>query len=132
MVRNFTSVFQDEFPGLLPLREEKFTIKLLPSTVQNFTPPYRMTPVELAELDIQLKELQRLEFNCPSSYPLGAPVFFAKEEDGSIRLCIDYRKLNVVTVKNKYPMLGSMISSVNCRGRDAFRRSTCRPTIINC
>ncbi|RVW12300.1 Transposon Ty3-G Gag-Pol polyprotein [Vitis vinifera] len=66
--------------------------------------PYRMAPVELKELNIQLQELQTKGFIRPSTSPWGAPVLFVKKKDGSLRLCVDYRKLNRVTVKNKYPL----------------------------
>src|SRR3954462_8080422 len=63
-----------------------------------------MSPAELVELKLQLDELIKLKFIEKSVSPWGAPVLFAKKKDGTMRLCIDYRKLNAVTVKNKYPM----------------------------
>ena len=67
-------------------------------------PLYRMVPVELKELNEQLKELLDKGFIRPSTSPWGAPVLFVKKKDGSLRLCIDYRQLNKVTIKNKYPL----------------------------
>ena len=64
--------------------------------------PYRMAPVELKELNIQLQELQSKGFIRPSTSPWGAPILFVKKKDGSLWLCVDYRKLNRVTMKNKY------------------------------
>ena len=63
-----------------------------------------MAPIGLKELNIQLQELQTKGFIRPSTSPWGAPVLFVKKKDGSLRLCVDYRKLNRVTVKNKYPL----------------------------
>ena len=63
-----------------------------------------MAPIELKELNIQLQELQSKGYIRPSTSPWGAPVLFVKKKDGSLRLCVDYRKLNRVTVKNKYPL----------------------------
>ena len=67
-------------------------------------PPYRMVPVELKELKDQLQELLDKGFIRPSTSPWGAPVLFVKEKDGSLRLCIDYKQLNKVTIMNKYPL----------------------------
>ena len=66
--------------------------------------PYRMTPLELKELKTQLEELLNKGFICPSTSPWEALVLFVKKKDDTLRLCIDYRKLNRVTVKNKYPL----------------------------
>ena len=63
-----------------------------------------MAASELVELNKQLEELQRIGFIRPSSSPWGAPVLFVKKKDGSMRLCVDYRALNEVTIKNKYPL----------------------------
>jgi hypothetical protein len=63
-----------------------------------------MAPLELRELKEQLQELLDKGFICPSVSPWGAPVLFVKKKDGLMRLCIDYRELNKVTVKNKYPL----------------------------
>ena len=67
-------------------------------------PPYRMAPTKLKELNEQLKEFLEQGFIRPSTSPWGAPVLFVKKKDGSLRLCIDYRQLNKVTIKNKYPL----------------------------
>jgi hypothetical protein len=66
--------------------------------------PYKMTPKELAELKVQLNELMNKDFIRPSSSPWGCPALFVKKKDQSLRLCVDYRPLNAVTIKNKYPL----------------------------
>ncbi|PRQ45991.1 putative nucleotidyltransferase, Ribonuclease H [Rosa chinensis] len=104
VVRKFPDVFPDELPGLPPEREIDFTIELLPGTAPIYQAPYRMAPAELKELKTQLQELLDKGFIRPSVSPWGAPVLFVKKKDGTLRLCIDYRKLNKVTVKNKYPL----------------------------
>ena len=75
---------------------------MLPGTQPISIPPYRMAPAELNELREQLKDLLDKGFIRPSCSPWGAPVLFVKKKDGSLRLCVDYRQLNKVTVKNKY------------------------------
>jgi hypothetical protein len=104
VVREFIDVFPDELPGMPPDREIEFTIDLLPGTAPISKAPYRMAPRELAELKGQLQELLDKGFIRPSVSPWGAPVLFVKKKDGSMRLCIDYRELNKVTIKNKYPL----------------------------
>ncbi|RVW37589.1 Transposon Ty3-I Gag-Pol polyprotein [Vitis vinifera] len=91
-------------PGLKGEREVEFTIDLAPGTTPISKAPYRMAPMELKELKIQLQELLDKGFIRPSVSPWGAPVLFVKKNDGSMRLCIDYRELNKVTVRNKYPL----------------------------
>eukprot|EP00261_Vitis_vinifera_P040692 XP_019081935.1 PREDICTED: uncharacterized protein LOC109124301 [Vitis vinifera] len=85
-------------------REVEFTIDLVPGTGPMSKAPYRMAPVELKELKVQLQELLDKGFIRPSVSPWGAPVLFVKKNDGSMRLCIDYRELNKMTVRNKYPL----------------------------
>ena len=103
MVCEFLDVFPDEVPGLPPVREIDFTIKLSPGTVPVFGAPYRMAPVELRELKTLLQELLDKRFIGPSMSPWGVSVLFVKKKDGSMRMCIDYYQLNQATVKNKYP-----------------------------
>ncbi|RVW74763.1 Retrovirus-related Pol polyprotein from transposon 17.6 [Vitis vinifera] len=85
-------------------REVEFTIDLAPGTTPISNAPYRMAPMELKDLKIQLQELLYKGFIRPSVSPLGALVLFVKKKDESIRLCIDYRELNKMTMKNKYPL----------------------------
>ncbi|GJY22151.1 putative reverse transcriptase domain-containing protein [Tanacetum coccineum] len=104
VVRDFPEVFLDDLSGLPPLREIEFRIELIPRAVPIAKSPYRLAPSELEELSGQLKELQDKGFIRPSSSPWGAPVLFMKKKDGSFRMCIDYRELNKLTVKNRYPL----------------------------
>lgn len=103
VAREFEDVFA-ALQGLPPDRSDPFTIELEPGTAPLSKAPYRMAPAEMAELKKQLEELLDKGFIRPSSSPWGAPVLFVKKKDGSFRLCIDYRGLNRVTVKNKYPL----------------------------
>ena len=104
VVCEFPNVFPKELPGLPPRREIDFHIDLQPGVAPISVAPYRMAPAELQELKVQLEELLQLGFIRPSVSPWGASAVFAKKKDGSLRLCIDYRKLNRVTIKNKYPL----------------------------
>ncbi|KAL0560281.1 hypothetical protein IC582_000681 [Cucumis melo] len=104
VVRDYPDVFPEELPGLPPHREVEFAIELEPGTVPISRAPYRMAPAELKELKVQLQELLDKGFIRPSVSPWGAPVLFVKKKDGSMRLCIDYRELNKVIVKNRYPL----------------------------
>ena len=82
----------------------EFSIDLIPGTAPISVSPYRMAPLELRELKGQLEELMAKHFVRPSVSPWGAPVLLVKKKDGGMRLCIDYRQLNKVTIKNKYPL----------------------------
>jgi len=97
-------VFPDELPGMPPERDVEFTIDLVPGTKPIAKNAYRLAAPELAELKKQLEELQQKGFIRPAASPWGAPVLFVKKKDGSMRLCVDYRDLNAVTIKNKYPL----------------------------
>ncbi|KAL4013763.1 hypothetical protein IC575_025946 [Cucumis melo] len=101
---DYPDVFPEELPGLPPHREVEFAIEFEPGTVPISRAPYRMAPTVLKELKMQLQELLDKGFIRPSVSPWGAPVLFVKKKDGSMRLCIDYRELNKVTVKNRYPL----------------------------
>ncbi|KAM0045044.1 putative nucleotidyltransferase, Ribonuclease H [Helianthus debilis subsp. tardiflorus] len=103
-VCDFPDVFPKELPGLPPDREVEFTIDLIPGAEPISKAPYRMAPLELKELKEQLQELLELGFIRPSVSPWGAPVLFVKKKDGSLRLCIDYRDLNKITIRNRYPL----------------------------
>jgi hypothetical protein len=105
VVNEFPDVFPEELSGMPPDRDIEFVIELKPGTTPIYRTPFRMTTLELAELKEHIWELLEKGFIRPSSSPWGAPVIFAPKKDGTQRLCVDYRALNEVTVKNKYPLL---------------------------
>ncbi|XP_038875077.1 uncharacterized protein LOC120067606 [Benincasa hispida] len=100
IVKDFPDVFSEDLPGLSPQREIDFAIELELGTTSILRAPYRMALVELKELKVQLQEFLDKGFICPSVSPWGAPVLFVKKKDGSLRLCIDYRELNKVRIKD--------------------------------
>ncbi|GJX97705.1 putative reverse transcriptase domain-containing protein [Tanacetum coccineum] len=132
IIRDFPELFPEDLPGLPPTRQVEFQIDLIPGVapaaqdnrisasemtrqvefqidlIPGVAPvaraPYRLAPSEMKELSEQLKELSDKGFIRPSSSPWGAPVLFVKKKDGSFRMCIDYRELNKLTVKNRYPL----------------------------
>jgi hypothetical protein len=104
VVCEYADVFPDELLGMPPDQDIEFSIELLPGTTPISKRPYRMPPAELAELKKQLQELLDKGFIRPSTLPWGCPALFVKKKDESLRLCIDYHPLNVVTIKNKYPL----------------------------
>ena len=104
VVREFSDVFLKDLPGIPIDREIEFSIDLLPRTSPISKAPYRMALTELKELKEQLQELLEKGFIRPSASPWGAPVLFMQKKDGTMRLCINYRELNQVTVRNKYPL----------------------------
>nr|GEZ76934.1 putative reverse transcriptase domain-containing protein [Tanacetum cinerariifolium] len=93
-----------DFPGLPPARLVEFQIDLILGAAPMARAPYRLAPSEMKELSEQLQELSEKGFIRPSSSPWGASVLFIKKKDGSFRMCIDYRELNKLTVKNRYPL----------------------------
>ncbi|KAJ9536607.1 hypothetical protein OSB04_un000208 [Centaurea solstitialis] len=104
VVREYPEVFPEELPGLPPHRQVEFHIDLIPGAGPIAKSPYRLAPFEMQELSSQLQELLDKGFIRPSSSPWGAPVLFVKKKDGSFRMCIDYRELNKITIKNRYPL----------------------------
>ncbi|GJQ94151.1 putative reverse transcriptase domain-containing protein [Tanacetum coccineum] len=104
VIRDFPEVFPEELPGLPPPRQVEFRIDLIPGAAPVARAPYRLAPSEMKELSEQLQELSKKGFIRPSSSPWGAPVLFVKKKDGSFRMCIDYRELNKLTIKNRYPL----------------------------
>jgi hypothetical protein len=104
VVCEYTDVFPEELPGMPPDHEVEFVIELMPGTAPVSKCPYRMPPNELKELKEQLKVLLDKGFIRPSSSTWGCPALFVKKKDDSLRICVDYRPLNEVTIKNKYPL----------------------------
>ncbi|GKF77653.1 hypothetical protein Tco_0230123 [Tanacetum coccineum] len=101
VIRDFPEVFPDDLPGLPPPRQVEFKIELVPGAAPVARALYRLAPSEMKELADQLQELSEKGFIRPSSSPWGALVLFVKKKDGSFRMCIDYRELNKLTVKNQ-------------------------------
>nr|GEY53554.1 putative reverse transcriptase domain-containing protein [Tanacetum cinerariifolium] len=99
VVREFPDVFPEDLSGLPPSREVEFRIDLIHGAI-----PVAKSPYQMQELANQLKELQDKGFIRPSSSLWGAPVLFVKKKDDSFRMCIDYRELNKLTIKNRYPL----------------------------
>ncbi|GJS82883.1 putative reverse transcriptase domain-containing protein [Tanacetum coccineum] len=104
VIRDFPKVFPDDLSGLPPPRQVKFRIELMPGSAPVTRAPYRLAPSEMKELSDQLKELSEKGSIRLSSSPWGAPVLFAKKKDRTFRMCINYRELNKLTVKNRYPL----------------------------
>ncbi|GJS63289.1 putative reverse transcriptase domain-containing protein [Tanacetum coccineum] len=104
VVRDFPEVFPDDLYGLPPIREIEFRIELIPGSTPVAKSPYSLAPSKMEELSGKLKELQDKGFILLSSSPWGVPVLFVKKKDGSFRMCIDYRELNKLTIKNRYPL----------------------------
>ncbi|GJV15828.1 putative reverse transcriptase domain-containing protein [Tanacetum coccineum] len=102
IIRDFPNVFPEYLPGLPPTRQVEFQIDLVPGAAPVARAPYRLAPSEMKELPEQLQELSNKGFIRTSSSPWGALVLFVKKKDGSFRMCIDYRELNKLTVKNRY------------------------------
>ena len=104
VVCEYEDVFLDELPGLPVQRVVDFGIELHPGTSPISMTPHKMAPVELQELRVQLHELLDKGFIRSSTSPWGASVLFTKKKDKTLRLCIEYRQLNKVTIKNRYPL----------------------------
>ncbi|KAJ0948651.1 putative nucleotidyltransferase, Ribonuclease H [Helianthus annuus] len=104
VVRDYPKVFPEDLPGLPPQRQVEFHIDLVPGAAPVAKAPYRLAPSEMQELSTQLQELLDKGFIRPSFSPWGAPVLFVKKKDGSFRMCMDYRELNKLTIKNRYPL----------------------------
>ncbi|GKD40667.1 hypothetical protein Tco_1260874, partial [Tanacetum coccineum] len=104
VVREFPEVFPEDLPGLPPIRQVEFQIDLIPGAAPLARAPYKLAPSEMQELSDQLQELADRGFIRPSTSPWRAHVLFVKKKDGSFRMCIDYRELNKLTVKNRYPL----------------------------
>ena len=104
IVSEYPDVFPEELPGMPPDRDVEFLIDLVPGSGPIAKRPYKMSVDELKELKKQLGEQLQKGFIQPSSSSWGAPVLFVEKKDRSQRLCIDYRSLNEVIIKNKYPL----------------------------
>jgi hypothetical protein len=98
----FPDVFPEDLPKLPPERDVEYVIELKPGMAPISRRSYCMPPNELAELKTQLQDLLEKGFIRPSSSPWGCPAIFVKKKDQTLRMCVDYRPLNEVTIKNKY------------------------------
>jgi hypothetical protein len=97
-------VFNDDLPGMPPERVIEFKIELQPGTAPIAKAPYKMSPVEMKELKIQLQGLLDKGYIRLSTSPWGCSALFVEKKDMELHLCVDYRSLNAVTIKNKYPL----------------------------
>jgi hypothetical protein len=104
VVSEFLDVFPDELPGMPPERKVEFAIELIPGTAPISKRAYRVSGPRLVELKKQIDELLEKGYIKPSTLPWAAPVLFVEKKYGTKRMCIDYRALNEVTIKNKYPL----------------------------
>ena len=105
LLNEFSDIFPKELPaGLPPQRQLDHRIELVPGAEPPHRAPYRMSPQGLDELKKQLKDLTEKGYIQPSVSPFGAPVLFVPKKDGGVRMCVDYRALNRVTVHNRYPL----------------------------
>nr|GFA16085.1 putative reverse transcriptase domain-containing protein [Tanacetum cinerariifolium] len=104
VICKFPNVFPEDLPGFPPPRQVEFKIELVSEAAPVVRAPYRPAPSEMKELAKQLQELSDKGFIRPSSSPWGAPMLFVKKKDGSFRMCIGYRELNKLTIKNRYPL----------------------------
>ena len=122
VVKDFLDVFPEELHSIPLEREVDLSIEILQGTSPTSRAPYKMAPTKLKELKIQLQELLDKGFIRPSVSPWGAPVLFVKKKDGTLRICIDYRQINKVTVKNKYPLLRIEHLFDQLKGADVFSK----------
>ena len=104
IVREFSDLFHEELPSIPLEREVNLSIEILPRTTPISKALYRMAPIELKEPKIQVQELLDRGLIRPNVTPWGVPILFVKKKDGTLRMCIDYRQINKVIVKNKYPL----------------------------
>ena len=125
IVSDCPDVFLEELPGLPPRREIEFAINVVQGATPASITPYQMALVELKELKLQLQELLEKGFIRPSVSPWGALVLFFKKKDGTLRLCVDYKKLNKMTVKNKYSL--PRIDDLLLRPNDIYKFLTLLP-----
>ena len=119
-MNEFQDIFPEYLPGIPSEHELDFGVDLDPNTKTISIAPYRMAPAELKELKLQLKDLLDKGFIQPSISPWGAPVLFVKKKNETLRMCIDYRQLNKVTIKNKYLFPEMMIYLISSKVQVSF------------
>jgi hypothetical protein len=130
VVSEYPDVFLDKLPGMPPDQDIEFAIEVQPGTAPVSKRPYIMPPAELAELKKQLQELLDKVFIRPSTSPWGCLALFVKKKDDILRLCIDYRPLNAVTIKNKYPLPRIDVLFDKLVGARYFQKLIFAPAII--
>jgi hypothetical protein len=126
VVSEFPDVFPRDLPGMPPKRKVEFAIELLPGTAPIFKRTYRVSRLELVELKKQIDELSEKGYIRPSTSPWAAPVLFVEKKDGTRRMCIDYRALNEVTIKTKYPLPRIEDLFNQLRGTSVFSKTDLR------
>jgi hypothetical protein len=104
VIRDFSDVFPGDLPRMPPKRATEFKIELQPGTAPIAKSPYKMSPMEMKELKIQLQGFLNKGYIRPSTSPWGYSVLFVEKKDKELHLCVNYRLLNTVTIKNKYPL----------------------------
>jgi hypothetical protein len=104
VIREFSDVFPDDLPRMPPKRAIEFKIELQPGTAPIAKVPYKMSPMEMMELKIQLQGLLDKGYIRPCTSPCGCSTLFVEKKDKERCLCVDYRPLNAITIKNKYPL----------------------------
>jgi hypothetical protein len=131
VVCEYPDVFPEELPGMPPDRDIEFIIELIPRTTPIAQRPYHMNPQDLEELKKQLADMLSKGLIRPSALPWGSHVLFVDKRDGTIRPCVDYRKLNEVTIKNKYPLpkIEDLFDQLN--GPKVFSKIDLRTNIIS-
>jgi hypothetical protein len=122
VVPQFPDVFPKDLPGMPPEIAIEFKIELQPGTAPIAKAPYKMSPLELIELKVQLQDLLDKCFIRPISSPWGSPALFVSKKDKDLRLCMDYRPLNAVTIKNKYPLPHIDILFDQLKGAQVFSK----------
>jgi hypothetical protein len=122
VVSKFPDVFPKDLPGMPPERKVEFAIELLPGTAPIFKRAYRVSGPELVELKKKIDELSEKGYIRPSTLPWAAPVLFVEKKDGTRRMCIDYRALNEVAIKNKYPLPRIEDLFIQLRGASVFSK----------
>ena len=126
VIREFLDVFPEELPRVPPKTEVDISIEVVQGTTPISRTPYRMAPIELKELKTQLQELLDKGFIRSSVLPWVVPALFFKKKDGTLQMCIDYRQINKVTIKNKYPLLRIEDLFDQLKGASVFSKITLR------
>jgi hypothetical protein len=127
VINRYPNVFPEELSGMLP----DCDIELLPGTTSIYKRPYWMSSKQLGKHREQIQELQGKGYICPSSSPWEPPITFVPKKDDTQRMCVDYRALNEVTIKNKYCLLRLMIFFINFEVHACFPRLIFGMVIIN-